>query len=66
MIDARIFDLYDDPMETRTSLEGYAGETASALIQLASLVLSPEEAATIRRSGRPCGRCAGDCRACCC
>lgn len=45
MIDARIFDLYDDPMETRLSLEGYAGETASALIQLASLVLAPEEAA---------------------
>lgn len=44
MIDARIFDLYDDPMETRTSLEGYAGETASALIQLASLVLAPAEA----------------------
>ena len=41
MIDARIFDLYDDPMETRISLEGYAGETASALIQLASLVLAP-------------------------
>lgn len=45
MIEARIFDLYDDPMESRTSLEGYAGETASALIQLASLILSPEEAA---------------------
>jgi phytoene synthase len=45
MIDARVFDLYDDPMETRTSLEGYAGETASALIQLASLVLAPEDAA---------------------
>ncbi|MDE1994535.1 MAG: phytoene/squalene synthase family protein [Rhizobiaceae bacterium] len=44
MIDARIFDLYDDPMETRGTLEGYAGETASALIQLASLILSPEEA----------------------
>lgn len=44
MIEARIFDLYDDPMESRTSLEGYAGETASALIQLASLVLSPEDA----------------------
>jgi phytoene synthase len=44
MIDARIFDLYDDPMETRVSLEGYAGETASALIQLASLVLGPDEA----------------------
>ena len=41
MIDARIFDLYDDPMESRSSLEGYAGETASALIQLASLVLDP-------------------------
>jgi 15-cis-phytoene synthase len=45
MTEARIFDLYDDPMETRTSLEGYAGETASALIQLASLILSPEDAA---------------------
>ncbi|MEZ2130591.1 MULTISPECIES: phytoene/squalene synthase family protein [unclassified Sinorhizobium] len=44
MIDVRIFDLYDDPMETRLALEGYAGETASALIQLASLILSPQEA----------------------
>jgi phytoene synthase len=44
MIDARIFDLYDDPMESRSALEGYAGETASALIQLASLILSPDEA----------------------
>ncbi|NLS16117.1 phytoene/squalene synthase family protein [Rhizobium sp. P40RR-XXII] len=44
MIDARIFDLYDDPMETRGTLEGYAGETASALIQLASLVLSADDA----------------------
>ncbi|WP_275782359.1 phytoene/squalene synthase family protein [Pararhizobium gei] len=44
MIDARIFDLYDDPMEDRSSLEGYAGETASALIQLASLILDPGQA----------------------
>jgi phytoene synthase len=44
MIDARIFDLYDDPMESRSSLEGYAGETASALIQLASLILDPAHA----------------------
>lgn len=44
MVDARIFDLYDDPMETRGTLEGYAGETASALIQLASLILSPDDA----------------------
>ncbi|MBB3964182.1 phytoene/squalene synthase family protein [Rhizobium metallidurans] len=44
MIDARVFDLYDDPMESRGALEGYAGETASALIQLASLILSPDDA----------------------
>ncbi len=45
MIEARIFDLYDDPMPDRAALEGYAGETASALIQLASLVLDPQAAA---------------------
>src|SRR3546814_111306 len=45
MIDARIGDLYDDPFADRNALEGYAGETASALIQLASLVLSAEDAA---------------------
>ena len=41
MIEARIFDLYDDPMPDRNALEGYAGETASALIQLAGLILDP-------------------------
>lgn len=45
MIEARIFDLYDDPLTDRNALEGYAGETASALIQLASLILSAGEAA---------------------
>jgi phytoene synthase len=43
-LEARIFDLYDDPMPSRTDLEGYCGETASALIQLAALVLDPENA----------------------
>jgi phytoene synthase len=38
-LDARIFDLYDDPMPSRNDLEGYCGETASALIQLASVIL---------------------------
>lgn len=37
---ARIFDLYNDPMPSLTDLEGYAGETASALIQLAALILA--------------------------
>ena len=44
MIEARQFDLYDDPMPDRTTFEGYAGETASALIQLCVQVLSPEDA----------------------
>lgn len=43
-IEARIFDLYDDPMPSRTDLEGYCGETASAMIQLAALVLDAAEA----------------------
>lgn len=41
MLEARIFDLYDDPMPSRTDLEGHCGETASALIQLAAMVLDP-------------------------
>lgn len=44
MLEARIFDLYDDPMPSRTDLEGYCGETAAALIQLAAMVLNPVEA----------------------
>ncbi len=39
LIDARTFDLYNDPMPTLGDFEGYAGETSSALIQLAALVL---------------------------
>lgn len=44
MTEARIFDLYDDPMGDVVMFEGYAGETASALIQLATLILDPENA----------------------
>lgn len=40
LLAARIFDLYDDPMPSVTDLEGYLGETASALFQLAALVLA--------------------------
>lgn len=43
-LDTRIFDLYDDPMPSRNDLEGYCGETAGAVIQLASMVLEPEAA----------------------
>src|SRR5215207_1582114 len=40
LVDARTFDLYDDPMPTIADLEGYAGETSSALIRLASIILN--------------------------
>ena len=62
-LEARIFDLYDDPMPTRADLEGYCGETASALIQLAAMVLDPRGGAAARRSRRPCRLRAGDHRA---
>lgn len=45
LIDARVFDLYDDPMPTLGDLEGYAGETAGALLQLSALVLHGADAA---------------------
>lgn len=44
LIETRIFDLYDDPLESRADLEAYAGHTASALIQLASLILDADAA----------------------
>lgn len=44
MTEARIFDLYDDPMESRSMFEGYAGETSSALIQMTTLILAPDAA----------------------
>ena len=40
LIDARVGDLYDDPIPTLNDLEGYCGETSSTLIRLASLVLA--------------------------
>jgi phytoene synthase len=43
LIEAHIFDLYNDPMPTLGDLEGYAGETVSVLIQLAALILAGGE-----------------------
>lgn len=40
LIAARRFDLYDDPMPDVPSFEGYAGETASVLYQLAAMILN--------------------------
>ena len=46
MSEARIFDLYDDPMDDTAMFEGYAGETASTLIQLSAMILDTEQART--------------------
>ena len=45
MCEARIFDLYDDPMPDRLSYEGYAGETASSVLQMSAFLIDPEAAA---------------------
>ena len=52
LIEARAFDLYDDPMPTVNDLEGYLGETSSILIQLCAIVLAGREAeASAQASG---------------
>lgn len=54
-LEARIFDLYDDPMPSRGDLEGYCGETASAIVQLAALILdrasAPDQAERAGHAG---------------
>jgi phytoene synthase len=40
LIGARRFDLYDDPMPNLETFEGYAGETASTLLQLSAMILN--------------------------
>lgn len=40
LLAARVRDLYDDPVATTGELEGYCGDTAGAMIRLASLVLA--------------------------
>ncbi len=45
MIEARRGDLYDDPIPSLGDLEGYLGETASALVQMGALVLAGAEGA---------------------
>lgn len=40
LLEARTFDLYNDPMPSLADLESYAGDTASSLIQLGALILA--------------------------
>ncbi|MEP3277007.1 MAG: phytoene/squalene synthase family protein [Stappiaceae bacterium] len=47
LLEARCFDLYDDPMPDMNTLEGYLGETGSIIFQLASMILTHTRAATL-------------------
>jgi phytoene synthase len=47
MIESRQFDLYDDPMPNMGDLEGYLGETSSAIIQLAAMILAGRQATAL-------------------
>ena len=40
LLQARVFDLYDDPMPGFADLEGYAGDTTAAVMQLGAIVLA--------------------------
>jgi phytoene synthase len=54
MIEARAFDLYNDPMPTLAALEAYAAKTSSILIDLAATVLDARRAdlsAAVRHGG---------------
>ncbi|QAY96163.1 phytoene/squalene synthase family protein [Methylovirgula ligni] len=42
LIDARLFDLYDEPMPSVAALEAYAKATAGSLFQLAATILDPQ------------------------
>ena len=49
LIDARLFDLSDEPMPTLADLEAYAIATAGQLFQLGALILDPRRRTTLRR-----------------
>src|ERR1700722_17243035 len=55
LIDARCFELYDDPMARLADLEAYARKTSSALIALAAQILAGGEAEAIDAVAEPAG-----------
>lgn len=62
LIEARRFDLYDDPMPGLAELEGYLGETSSAVIQLATIVLAGHASAAVAPVAGYAGIAYGICR----
>ncbi len=51
LLDARVFDLYNDPMPSLADFEGYAGETASMLFQFAAMALGAAGPAVAEAAG---------------
>ena len=43
MLEARRFDLFDDPMPDLNTLEGYLGETSSAVLQMSALIMAGDD-----------------------
>jgi 15-cis-phytoene synthase len=54
LVEARAFDLYDDPMPTLAALEAYLAATSSALIALAARILAGDHLA-IAQAAEPAG-----------
>jgi phytoene synthase len=52
LIEARGFDLYDDPMPTMAALDAYADKTSTALIDLACRILDASGIAAVQPAGR--------------
>ena len=55
LIDARHFDLYDDPMARLDDLEVYARQTSSALLAIAAQILAGAEGESIEVAAEPAG-----------
>src|ERR1700689_5044752 len=55
LLDARRFDLYDDPMARLADLEDYARQTSSALLALAAQILTNVEGDVTERVATPAG-----------
>lgn len=47
LIDARVFDLYNDPMPDRITFEAYCGQTGSVLLQLVALCAGAQRGSTL-------------------
>jgi 15-cis-phytoene synthase len=47
LLDARVFDLYNDPMPDRVALEAYCGQTGSVLLQLVALCAGAQRGSTL-------------------